>query len=58
MAVKLADGEFLHFVEDSDKVILGLSAFETFRRDIRRRCAELRERLNAEVIGNYRMLSE
>jgi len=60
MALKLADGSFLHFVEtgDGDSPLPAMEAFRRFQSGIRERCIEPPQPLEAVVVGNYRMLGE
>ena len=60
MALKLADGSFLHFVEtgDGDNPLPAMEAFRRFQSGIRERCIEPPQPLEATVVGNYRMLGE
>jgi hypothetical protein len=60
MALKLADGSFLHFVEtsDGDSPLPGMDAFRRFQSGIRERCMEPPQPLEATIVGNYRMLGE
>jgi hypothetical protein len=60
MALKLADGTFLHFVEtdDGSSPLTELDAFRSFQAGVRDRCAELPQADEATIVGNYRMLGE
>ena len=58
MALRLADGGFVHVVEtaDGDSPLPALEAFRAFQSGIRARCIEPPQPSAAAVIGNYRML--
>jgi hypothetical protein len=61
LALRLADGTFLHFViraEEAANPILGMGAFRSFQKDIKARCIEAPQVGEATVIGNYRMLRD
>jgi hypothetical protein len=62
LALKLADGGFIHFVAvDGDagaSPITSLDAFRTFQGGIKDRCLELPQATDVTVVGNYRMLDE
>ena len=60
MALRLADGSFLHFVEtgDGDSPLPALDAFRAFQSGIRARCIEPPQPSEATIVGNYRMLGE
>lgn len=60
MALKLADGTFVHFVETEDGAnpLPQLEAFRTFQSGVRDRCAEPPQANDAVIVGNYRMLGE
>jgi hypothetical protein len=55
--LKLSDGTFCHLVHVS-KTIPSLDAFAAFRRGGQERRLEEPQQLDAEVVGNYRMLAE
>ena len=62
MALKLADGTFIHFStavgDDTAAELHKLAAFRTFQSDVRQRCAEMPQSSEAIVVGNYGMLDE
>ena len=59
MALKLADGTFLHFVEtDGGSPVTELEAFRSFQAGVRDRCVEPPQASEATIVGNYRMLGE
>jgi hypothetical protein len=60
MALKTADGAFLHFVETEDGAgsLTELEAFRAFQSGIRDRCAEPPQASEATIVGNYRMLGQ
>jgi hypothetical protein len=60
MALKLADGSFLHFVEtgEGDSPLPAMEAFRRFQSGIRERCIEPPQPSEAIIVGNYRMLGE
>lgn len=58
LVLRLSDGTFCHLVEDGSKTITGLEAFGAFQRGSKERRIDEPERLEATVIGNYRMLAE
>jgi radical SAM superfamily enzyme with C-terminal helix-hairpin-helix motif len=60
MALKLADGSFLHFVETAggDSPLPAMEAFRRFQSGIRERCIEPPQPSEAIIVGNYRMLGE
>jgi hypothetical protein len=61
MSLKLADGSFVHFVENDAKdptaVLQSLPAFQAFQNGIRDRCIEPPQSSEATIVGNYRMLA-
>jgi hypothetical protein len=60
LALKLADGTFVHFasVEDGAQPVSALDAFQSFQDDIEERCIELPHVAEATIVGDYRMLGE
>ncbi len=58
LALKLADGTFVHLVEAGDGAnpIPQLDAFRRFQDGIKERCLEPPQSSEVTVIGNYRML--
>ena len=56
--LKLADGTFCHLFEDSGGTIASLEAFAAFRRGGEERRLDEPQRLEATVVGNYRMLTD
>jgi hypothetical protein len=57
LVLKLSDGTFCHLVEDDSRVIPGLQAFALFQHGGEDRRLDAPRRLEATVIGNYRMLA-
>lgn len=59
MALKLADGTFVHFAEvgDGGNPLPKTEAFQAFQRDIRDRCIEPPQPNDVTIVGNYRMLN-
>lgn len=58
LVLKLADGTFCHLFEDSGGTIASLEAFAAFRRGGEERRLDEPQRLEATVVGNYRMLAD
>jgi hypothetical protein len=58
LLLKLSDGAFCHLVEDPSKIIAGLDSFAAFQRDNHDRRLDEPQQLEADVVGNYRMLRE
>lgn len=58
LVLRLSDGTFCHLVEDGSKTIPSLDAFAAFRHGGEKRRLEEPQRLEATVVGNYRMLAE
>jgi len=58
LVLKLSDGVFCHLVEDRAKTIPDLEAFAAFRQGGELRWIDRPQRLEATVVGNYRMLVE
>ena len=62
LALKLADGTFVHFVgneaKDGANPIPALDAFKAFQQGIKERCSEPPQSGDVTVVGNYRMLAE
>jgi len=60
LALKLADGSFIHFstAEGDASPIPKLEAFQSFRKDIEERCIEPPQPSDVTIVGNYRMLGE
>ena len=56
LVLKLSDGTFCHLVQDVSKTIPSLDAFAAFRRGGQERRLEEPQQIDAEVVGNYRML--
>ncbi len=58
LALKLADGSFVHLVENDggDSLLPKLDAFRKFQADLRERCIEPPLPSDASVVGDYRML--
>jgi len=61
MSLKLADGTFVHVVENDAKdpagVLQSLAAFQAFQSGIRDRCSEPPQSSEVTIVGNYRMLA-
>lgn len=58
LCMKLGDGTFIHFVDDSAKFIPGLPAFQSFRSGIAERCSEAPQQSDVTIVGNYRMIAD
>ena len=60
LALKLADGSFIHFVESGDDAnpIPKLEAFRSFQSEIKDRCSEPPQSNEVTIVGNYRMLAD
>lgn len=60
VALKLADGSFVHFAEtgEAGNPLLEAAAFQAFQSDIKNRCIEPPQPNDATIVGNYRMLAE
>jgi hypothetical protein len=58
LVLRLSDGTFCHLVEDGSKTIPSLDAFAAFRHGREERRLDEPQRLEATVVGNYRMLAE
>jgi hypothetical protein len=58
LALRLADGSFVHFVQGKTDIIPALDAFKQFGGGIKERCLEPPQQNEATVVGNYRMLPE
>lgn len=58
LALRLADGTFVHFVQGKTDIIPTLDAFKAFGSTVKDRCLELPQQNEATVVGNYRMLPE
>ena len=58
LALRLADGMFVHFVQGKGDIIPTLDAFKAFSGGIKERCLEPPQPNEATVVGNYRMLPE
>jgi hypothetical protein len=58
LALRLADGSFVHFVsiEDGAPPLAGLPAFRVFQGGVKDRCIEPPLALDATIVGDYRML--
>jgi hypothetical protein len=60
MSLRLADGSFVHIVEnetgDQPSPVSGLPAFQAFQSGIRERCSEPPQSADVTIVGNYRML--
>jgi hypothetical protein len=58
LVLKLSDGTFCHLFEDSAGAIPSLEAFAAFRAGGEERRLDEPQRLEATIVGNYRMLVE
>ncbi len=58
LVLKLADGTFCHLFEDGSGAIASLDAFAAFRRGGEERRLDEPQRLEAIIVGNYRMLAD
>jgi len=62
LALRLADGSFVHFVTndggEGGSSLAELEAFRAFQGGIKERCDEPPLACGASIIGNYRMLAE
>jgi len=58
MALRLADGTFLHFVQGKTDIIPALDAFKSFGGTVKERCLEPPQQSEVVVVGNYRTLPE
>lgn len=60
LSLRLDDGVFVHFVEQSDgpSALLKLDAFQAFQSGIRERCIDPPQASGATILGNYQMLGE
>src|ERR1700742_1090497 len=58
LALRLADGMFVHFVQGKTDIIPAPHAFKAFSGSIKERCLEPPQPNEATVVGNYRMLPE
>jgi hypothetical protein len=61
LALRLADGTFLHLVADEGSggnPIPGLAAFRAFQSGIKDRCVQPPQSEEAVIVGNYRMLED
>ncbi|WP_353641890.1 hypothetical protein [Mesorhizobium sp. WSM2239] len=58
MALKLADGSFVHLVESDggDSPLPKLDAFRKFQADLKERVMEQPQANEATIVGDYRML--
>jgi hypothetical protein len=56
LVFKLSDGTFCHLFEDSAGAIASLEAFAAFRAGGEDRRLDEPQRLEATIVGNYRML--
>ena len=58
MSLKLADGSFVHIVENETETnpVTELPAFQAFQSGIRERCSEPPQSAGVTIVGNYRML--
>jgi hypothetical protein len=60
MSLRLADGSFVHIVEneadEQPSPVSGLAAFQAFQSGIRDRCSEPAQSQDVTIVGNYRML--
>jgi hypothetical protein len=60
LALKLADGTFVHFVATEPAAgaspLLALEAFRAFQSGIKERCIEPPQAGEVTIVGNYRML--
>ena len=59
MAMRLPGGEFVHLFSAAEEPnpLLAMPAFQAFQTGVRERQAERAERDEAEVLGDYRVLS-
>jgi hypothetical protein len=58
LVLKLGDGTFCHLFEDTGGAIPNLEAFAAFQRGGEERRLDEPQRLEATVVGNYRMLAD
>jgi hypothetical protein len=62
LALRLADGSFVHFVASDGagdgSPLRELASFRSFQSGIKERCLEPPQTDNAIIVGNYRMLGE
>jgi hypothetical protein len=61
MALKLADGSFVHFSimdEGAPNQLVKLDTFQAFQSGIKDRCIEPPKQSDVTIVGNYRMLEE
>jgi hypothetical protein len=62
LALKLADGTFIHFVANESQnganPIPKLDAFQPFQSGIMERCVDPPQQGDVTIVGNYRMLGE
>jgi hypothetical protein len=62
LALRLADGSFVHFVASDGmgdaSPLRELASFRSFLNGIEDRCLEPPQAENAVIVGNYRMLGE
>jgi hypothetical protein len=58
IALKLADGSFVHLVENDggESILPKLDAFRKFQADIKERLVEPPQANEASIVGDYRML--
>jgi hypothetical protein len=58
IALKLADGSFVHLVENdgSESLLPTLEAFRKFQADLKERVMEQPQVNEASIVGDYRML--
>lgn len=58
LALKLADGSFVHLVqnEGSESTLPNLDAFRKFQADLKERVMEQPQANEATIVGDYRML--
>jgi hypothetical protein len=60
LALRLADGDFVHFVETTEGgfSVPSLAAFGPFQAGIAERTVEKPQSSEVTIVGNYRMLAE
>jgi len=58
LVLRLSDGTFCHLVDDDAKVVSKLDAFAAFQRGGDERRLDQPQKLEATLVGNYRMLIE
>ncbi|HEY3786154.1 MAG TPA: hypothetical protein VGL55_12795 [Steroidobacteraceae bacterium] len=62
LALRLSDDAFVHFsiadTEDGASPIPRLEAFRSFQSELKQRCSEPPQQVDAMIVGDYRMLGE